>query len=67
MMDSETTAFDRMSMSLGSTNRFQRKNILVIDDKQGILDSIEELFNDTFNVFKAKDGKEGLGFSKAAP
>lgn len=67
MIDSETTAFDRLSMSLGSPNRTQRKNILVIDDEQGILDSIEELFNDTFNVYKAKDGKEGLDLFKSLP
>jgi len=65
MMDSETTAFDRLSMSLGSSNRIQRKNILIIDDELGILESIEELFNDTFNVFKAKDGKEGLDLFKS--
>ncbi|MEW6375389.1 MAG: response regulator [Thermodesulfobacteriota bacterium] len=67
MIDSETTAFDRLSMSLDSTNRIQRKNILIIDDEPGILDSIEELFNDTFDVFKAKDGKEGLDLFKSLP
>jgi YesN/AraC family two-component response regulator len=37
-----------------------RKNILVIDDEPAMLESLEELFGDDFNVFKAGGGKEGL-------
>lgn len=38
----------------------ERKNILVIDDAEGVQDSLEVLFRDDFNVFKARDGREGL-------
>ncbi|MBS3907921.1 MAG: response regulator [Syntrophaceae bacterium] len=38
----------------------QRKTILIIDDERGMLDSLEELFSESFDVLKAEGGKEGL-------
>jgi len=42
----------------------QRKNILVIDDDLGMRESLEEVFNEDFNVFTAKGGIEGIDFLK---
>jgi len=47
-------------MDSDSVNRTQRKTILIIDDERGMLESLEELFIDSFDVLKAEDGKEGL-------
>jgi len=49
-------------MHSGDSNGKQREreNILVIDDEEGVQDSLEVLFRDDFNVFKARDGREGL-------
>jgi len=59
MTDPET-ASGRVGVELDDLGRTQRKNILVIDDEQGILESLEEVFNQTFNVFTAKDGREAI-------
>ncbi|OGP79927.1 MAG: hypothetical protein A2V86_12795 [Deltaproteobacteria bacterium RBG_16_49_23] len=47
-------------MDSNNINREERKTILIIDDERGMLDSLEELFSDSFDVLKAEDGKEGL-------
>ena len=42
----------------GELKTDQRKSILIIDDEQGIWESLDELFGEKFNVFTAIDGKE---------
>ncbi|MFB3887198.1 MAG: response regulator [Thermodesulfobacteriota bacterium] len=45
----------------------RKKNILIIDDEPGMLESLGELFRDDFNVFGAGDGREGLRLLKSVP
>jgi YesN/AraC family two-component response regulator len=45
--------------------RNERKTILIIDDERGVLDSLEELFSDSYDVLKAEDGKEGLSLFRS--
>jgi DNA-binding response OmpR family regulator len=49
-----------MGIDSDNVNIIQRKTILIIDDERGMLESLGELFIDSFDVLKAKDGKEGL-------
>ena len=53
----ETEVFDGTERE---RERERRKNILAIDDHQGILDAIQVIFEDHHNVFTARDGMEGL-------
>jgi len=59
-MTGAETASGRVGAELNDFGRPQRKNILVVDDEPGILESLEEVFNQRFNVFTAKDGKEAI-------
>ena len=60
MAGSKTKASEGMGMDSDSVNRIKRKSIVIIDDEQGMLESLEELFSDSFEVLKAEDGKKGL-------
>jgi len=55
MEDSQTT---------GELRTNQRKSILIIDDEQGILESLDEMFSEKFNVFTAMDGEKGIDLLK---
>src|SRR4030067_1668456 len=48
----------------GELKTDQRKSILIIDDEQGIWESLDELFGEKFNLFTAIDGKEGIDLLK---
>ena len=54
------SSFRRVGTELDGLTGHKRKNILVVDDEPGILESLEEVFNPKFNVFTAKDGKEAI-------
>lgn len=55
----EVAGHERKGIDLDNVKQI-RKNILVIDDEQGMLESLEELFGSDFNVFTASDGRHGL-------
>ena len=55
------TSIEKVGKELNEFCKSRRKNILVVDDEQGILESLEEVFNAKFNVFTAKDGGEAIG------
>lgn len=52
------------SQTTGELETHQRKSILIIDDEPGILESLDQLFSDKFNVLMAVDGEEGIGLLK---
>lgn len=52
-------------VDLHNVEEMSRKNILIIDDEQAMLESLEELFGGDFNVFKASDGKQGLSLLRS--
>lgn len=62
---SEAAAPDGTGRDLHNVQEMFRKNILVIDDEQGMLESLEELFKNDFNVFKASDGKQSLNLLRS--
>jgi DNA-binding response OmpR family regulator len=54
----------KVLQTTGELKTDRRKSILIIDDEQGILESLDELFSEKFNVFMAMDGEEGIDFLK---
>jgi YesN/AraC family two-component response regulator len=52
------------SQTTGKLETNRRKNILVIDDDLGMRESLDEVFNEDFNVFMAMNGEEGIDFLK---
>jgi len=59
-MNGAETAFGGVRTELNSFEIIRKKSILVVDDDAGVVESLEETFNDDFNVFTAKDGKEAI-------
>ena len=59
-MAGAVTSIEKVGKELNDFCKSRRKNILVVDDEQGILESLEEVFNQRFNVFTAKDGREAI-------
>ncbi|OGP77595.1 MAG: hypothetical protein A2V86_17705 [Deltaproteobacteria bacterium RBG_16_49_23] len=52
---------------VASADSRKKKNILIIDDEESLLESLEWLLSDDFNVFKATDGKKGFDLLRNLP